>query len=229
MSYLPRPKAFVLAYGVFALALLTYCLSTALSKPPGQDEDPEYPFVEGLAGIVTLYEAEQSNWLPLCPPGTLPWLQTANPGVLQFKTKDFPKEFTDNLIPIEQYGVYVYPIIVFEHPTTRDRVFYNANQEQIASVPAPPDYDPLWYLLQAYGQEYLDQLPPGKLQELIQTVDPSRLWSLFKLILPQDLATYIENKQIANLPGPGIEMTMGEGGESNLEFTAMNVTNGYVE
>lgn len=67
-----------------------------------------------------------------------------------FASGGFPKESLKTLVPSERMGVTVYPVLVIEDPLTRARVV-TCGQSEIARIPAPPDYDPLWPLAALCG------------------------------------------------------------------------------
>jgi len=105
--------------------------------------------VHGVADIVADYECAQLDNLPIAPPDPSIAL-TMDGGLLAFNPNEFSGDFLRGLIPIEQAAITLYPITVYEDAGRRQRVILNAKGEAIATLPAPGDYDPQWYVKEVH-------------------------------------------------------------------------------
>jgi len=186
------------------------------------------------------FQYQQSIWMPLAPPSTefWGWTQEANPAPLPFDPADFPKDFVAGLIPSSRDGVVVYPVTAWEDPKTRDRVFYNADNKEIGSLPAPQGYDPRWCVFDMYPAMATLTAKTDKNTWLELVYDPSHLQIRYDLILDDDLIKWVLARSIrASLmaqqgTGGGVMMMKWQGGTgtvTNIQFVDIQKeTNGAV-
>lgn len=182
-----------------------------------------------LEDIADSYEIERYFYLPIAPPDPDLYLQQSSEGGLNvFNPKNFPEEFIKGLIP-EEGSIPVYPITVFEDKATRNRVVLNANKETIAIIPAPSDYDPLYYIKEEFPSLW-------NIESWIRdSYDPARIIIHYRLIQEKDVLTYlvktaIEAEQAEKLrkekDSGGIIIMKAYSGPplTNIQITAMERT-----
>jgi len=135
------------------------------------------------------FEVQQWTWMPIAFPEDAPWgwTQVADPNPMPFDPTGFPKSFFQGLIPRYLSGVMVFPVYVGEDPRTRERVFLNANQEEIATLPADRDYDPTWWLYALFNDADRAGWSGDEWRRHAGMFDSSRLVIRYNLILDRQL------------------------------------------
>jgi len=189
--------------------------------------------VADIHELIVDYEWQQLQFLPVGPPDPdLILVQGA--GIIPFDPQEggFSEGFLNGLLPEIVDGITMYPITVFEDWETRDRVILNSADQEIASLAPPTGYDPKWFVLDKYPDLYYSGRSQEEIEFLVGFYDPARIVIQYKLILEEDLIKYVWRKSIQAAAmaegGGGAMMGMGwEGGSvSNIEFTAIDWTNG---
>ena len=190
--------------------------------------------VGSVSEIIQEFEWQQSMLLPLAVPDPH-FIHFQSGGLLPLDPTRLPDDFLSQLVAVEESAITTYPITVYEDPLTRERIILNAADKQIASEPAPWDYDPLWLVKERYPTQ--SSIAGDATNWLVSLYDPSRIAVSYSLILEADLLNYVWQRSIqAALAAEegqegGVMMLMGGAGYSNLLFAAAEpgpATNGIV-
>ena len=202
-------KGWCQAVLVFVLVALSVTgqeaeLPSELDRPGYYDWDTYLYYkdyeVASLQDLASDYVAQQWAWMPLAFPEDVPWgwTQVADPNPMPFVPAGFPKTFFKGLLPRHLNGVMVFPVYVWEDPKTRDRVFVNANQEEIASLPAERDYDPTWWVYALFNDADRAAWSGDDWRRYTGMFDSSRLVIRYNLILDRQLQELVYVPEEAN-------------------------------
>jgi len=192
--------------------------------------------VRSVADIIDMYELEQYNFLPIVVPDP-DLIHVQDGGLLPLNPRTFPRDFVSGLVPVEESpGVTVFPITVYEHPKTRERIILNEKNIRIAGQHTPLSYDPRWYVKENYRG--FEELNPEEAERIASIHDPSRIAVTYKLILRDDLIKYVWKASLATpsaaqaeeVGGGGMLLCGWEGGSvSNIQFTAIEKCSDGIE
>ena len=134
-------------------------------------------------------------------------------GVMEL-SGDFPADFLLGLVPVEKYGVTVYPVAIRIDDTTGSAIFYNANETSFYTVPriAPANWFALLHPLLATNPWFAE----------------SRVVTQWTLVPPESLDAYLAASNTPPAP-PLRSAPMPAGHEvTNLMFTAISVSESNV-
>lgn len=166
--------------------------------------------VHSPGDIVADFELQQMERLPISPPD--PDVPFVSPGgTLPLDIEGFSQAFLDGLIPAERGGLTVYPITVYEDPMTQDRVILNAADQELTRVPAPGDYDPMWYV--EANTPGLATMESDLADWYAGVYAPSRIAIAYDLILPDALAAQVWQMSLLSESIPPPPEGEGEGGD----------------
>ncbi len=176
-----------------------------------------------ISALDGLFAEHQVLFLPITPPGLNVFVQPAGPSVIPFDWQNFPEEFTTRLVGEMKHGAPVYFVQVAEDPKTREIVFYNADGEEIYSLPSPKDYNPYWF-----AESWFPGLLSGRYD--IETTDyilkmynPARIQMTVSLVPTENLLAYLtaEAEEAAMLQAQA-ESLAPEGGSFLLNGDGSN-------
>lgn len=123
------------------------------------------------------------------PPSTNGFFYAQRGQIKAFDSGAFPALFVSGLVTqLYREAVTVYPITVAEDPLTRDRVFYNANDQEIWRQAAPEGYDPFRFLRVVRPWALTNDSPDAV--ALRATYDPSRIRMQYLLIPVEGIPDY---------------------------------------
>lgn len=189
-----------------------------------------------LFALEGLYAEHQIIFLPIVPPGLDALVQPTSPSVIPFDWQNFPEEFSKQLIGEMKHGAPVYLVRVAENPKTRDIVFYNADDEEIYSLPPPKDYNPYWF-----AESWFPGLLTGRFDiettaYLLEMYDPARVQMTVNLVPTENLFDYLtaEAEEAALLkaqaeslvPEGGLFLLRGDGSNDFAIASYSRATNG---
>jgi uncharacterized protein YjiK len=153
----------------------------------------------------------------------------------------FSEDFIAGLVPVERDGVTYWPVWVMEDAgvNPRRRLILNANDQIIAELPVPKDYDPAWWVQEHYPQLYEATTTASAADyrsDMEALFDGSRLVMQYDLIDHDNLVKLVLKHAIeaaarAEEEGGGMMMMGWEGsGLTNLQFVeiALLDTNGIL-
>ena len=183
--------------------------------------------------LIDDYELQQFEYLFIAPPAAEPWIQGG--GIRPFDPEGFPDDFVSGLVPVVQDGVTNYPVYVVEDPDTRERVFANANLEEIGAVDPPEDYAPTWFVDCRYPDLHERGWDEEYIEFITQCYDPSRVIIRYRLMTEAEVIKYVWRASIgaalsALTEGGGMAMVSWEGGSvTNIQFVDIEaVSNGVM-
>jgi parallel beta-helix repeat protein/predicted outer membrane repeat protein len=146
--------------------------------------------VDSFEALVERFEDDQLRWAPLLPPCEVPLVLAEQVVAADFASGGFSQEALKTLVAAERLGVAVYPVLVVEDPLTRSRVVTCGGSE-LARIPAPLDYDPLWPLEALCGSAEKAALYREYAPWIAAMFDSSRIVGRYALLPAEDLSHFV--------------------------------------
>lgn len=202
--------------------LLSCLLAISIAS---QNEPPQVTAVKTASDIISDYSGIQRNLLPILPPNSEHTLAQGGGMLLVENWSGFSKSFVASLMPVEQNGVVKYPVWVMEDATAnpRRRLILNVAETVIAEAPVPADYDPGWWVKEAY-----EGVSVAEFLRLLTIFDGARVAVRYELIDRKNYNKLISTSSEKNGTGtiqPMLLLLGGNGPFDEIQFTAIDPTN----